>query len=712
MHIKNRRDFLNVFALLAAFVCLALTMMPVSADTTYPTADTFTFNMSPSTNFQSTAGLLVKYASSWHRYSWLQFNIGSIPVSTATFYLYSTTKVGTNLTLEVKAGQASFSETGITWDNQPEGSLTTVLGTWNNVNATGWYSMNVTSFYNANLGKTVCLRVKSTTSYATTGPFFEDRENRITGNSAYRPRIDFTVSCVPPSITTHPTSQTKCTGQSVTFSVAASGTAPLGYQWKKGGTNISGATSSSYTINSVATGDAGSYNCYVSNACGNITSNAATLTVNPVPAAPNNPGAAPITTSSITWTWKDNSTNETGFKVYADAGAGPPTTLRGTTAAGATSWAYSGLAANTQYAFQVAATSGTCDSAKTANLARYTLALPPVFGTSGYGRVNCDRGSGSSSTWYPAGTAITFTAVNGFGTGQAKASKYQYVWNTTAGAPSWTGASEWTSGTLVKNESASGSYYLHLRACNADGVPNSTILTLGPYQIDADVPSSPIVTDDGDSTTSETELHATWTSSAGPSGVADYQYAISTSQTEVGIITGGGWESTGTDTEATRTGLSLEYGETYYILVKAKSGAGVWSAVGSSDGITVSDAGTIQALGMPNAWVGGGDWYYDSGINAGQKGIQDGIGLNTTALLIKTWGRVTFADADYFYIDDGYGAQDGSGHIGIRVEAAGLTVPNEGAYVVVTGISLLTTIGNELQPKIQVRRQADILVIE
>ena len=85
--------------------------------------------------------------------------------------------------------------------------------------------------------------------------------------------------CTAPSITTQPQSQTKAVGTSVTFSVVASGTAPLSYQWKKNTVNISGATSSSYTIASVQTGDAATYTCYVSNSCGNVTSSGAVLTV-------------------------------------------------------------------------------------------------------------------------------------------------------------------------------------------------------------------------------------------------------------------------------------------------------------------------------------------------------------------------------------------------------------------------------------------------
>jgi hypothetical protein len=92
---------------------------------------------------------------------------------------------------------------------------------------------------------------------------------------------------VAPSITTQPASQTITAGQTATFSVTASGTSPLSYQWQKNGTAISGATSSSYTTPAEATSDTGAqFAVVVSNSVGNATSNAATLTVNPAPVAP------------------------------------------------------------------------------------------------------------------------------------------------------------------------------------------------------------------------------------------------------------------------------------------------------------------------------------------------------------------------------------------------------------------------------------------
>jgi O-glycosyl hydrolase len=86
---------------------------------------------------------------------------------------------------------------------------------------------------------------------------------------------------VAPTITTEPGSETVTAGQAATFSVVASGTAPLTYQWQENGTNISGATSASYTTPATTTTSNGSiFQVVVSNSAGSITSSAATLTVN------------------------------------------------------------------------------------------------------------------------------------------------------------------------------------------------------------------------------------------------------------------------------------------------------------------------------------------------------------------------------------------------------------------------------------------------
>ena len=84
---------------------------------------------------------------------------------------------------------------------------------------------------------------------------------------------------VTASITTQPITQNKCLGSNVTFSVAATGTAPITYQWKKGGVDISGETSNSFTKSGLTLADEGIYTCEVTNLCRTVTSNNAELKV-------------------------------------------------------------------------------------------------------------------------------------------------------------------------------------------------------------------------------------------------------------------------------------------------------------------------------------------------------------------------------------------------------------------------------------------------
>jgi len=89
-----------------------------------------------------------------------------------------------------------------------------------------------------------------------------------------------------PVITSHPTSRTVTAGQPASFQVSATGSPTLMYQWKKNGSSISGANSSTYSIASTTTVNAGQYSCLVTNSHGSTTSNNATLTVLPFNAAP------------------------------------------------------------------------------------------------------------------------------------------------------------------------------------------------------------------------------------------------------------------------------------------------------------------------------------------------------------------------------------------------------------------------------------------
>jgi hypothetical protein len=84
---------------------------------------------------------------------------------------------------------------------------------------------------------------------------------------------------VPPTITGDPDDVNASEGDSVTFTVSATGTAPLHYQWRKDGTNIPSANAASYTIFPVQASDEGLYSCVVTNIAGTATSLAAQLSL-------------------------------------------------------------------------------------------------------------------------------------------------------------------------------------------------------------------------------------------------------------------------------------------------------------------------------------------------------------------------------------------------------------------------------------------------
>ena len=100
----------------------------------------------------------------------------------------------------------------------------------------------------------------------------------------------------PPSITNQPTSQTVTAGGGAAFSVGASGTPVLNYQWSFNGTNLGGATTSTLTLTNAQLANMGNYMVTVTNAYGPATSSNASLIVNaPLP--------SPVSPPTRTW-WR------------------------------------------------------------------------------------------------------------------------------------------------------------------------------------------------------------------------------------------------------------------------------------------------------------------------------------------------------------------------------------------------------------------------
>jgi hypothetical protein len=86
-----------------------------------------------------------------------------------------------------------------------------------------------------------------------------------------------------PLITSQPTNFATVVGNTASFSVGATGSLPLSYQWALNGTNILGATSATYVISNSFPTNSGFYSVTITNEYGSTNSAPAALTVNPVP---------------------------------------------------------------------------------------------------------------------------------------------------------------------------------------------------------------------------------------------------------------------------------------------------------------------------------------------------------------------------------------------------------------------------------------------
>ena len=126
-----------------------------------------------------------------------------------------------------------------------------------------------------------------------------------------------------PSITTQPTNQTVTAGQTASFSVVATGTVPLSYQWFfNTNTTLAQATNATLTLTNVQPTNAGVYSVTVTNSAGSVTSLLATLTLNAPPSITNQPANLTVATGQnaaftvgaagtapLRYRWRFNATN-------------------------------------------------------------------------------------------------------------------------------------------------------------------------------------------------------------------------------------------------------------------------------------------------------------------------------------------------------------------------------------------------------------------
>jgi len=120
----------------------------------------------------------------------------------------------------------------------------------------------------------------------------------------------------------------------------------------------------------------------------------------------------------------------------------------------------------------------------------------------------------------------------------------------------------------------------------------------------------------------------------------------------------------------------------------------------------------INPVMLNNKSLGGGDFEYNSLTGAGQRGVEDGVGLNNIGLLVSATGVVTAVGDDFFYIDDGTHARDASIFNGVRVLCGNLQKPESGRQVVITGVSSVSRVADRVFRGMRPRSQSDIGIMQ
>lgn len=282
------------------------------------------------------------------------------------------------------------------------------------------------------------------------------------------------------------------------------------------------------------------------------------------------------------------------------------------------------------------------------------------------------------------------------------------------------------------------------------------------------------VTDEGAAQSATDSMSGEWYApGTGGRTIVRYRWAVSTSPNTSGIIPGGGWLYT-TDTAGTRS-VTLDVGQTYYILAQAEDSMNLWTAVGASDGILIAAPVRVstpaeaklladgQPLVLSGAVVsrvwGGGDWvcYVQdadraSGIRvegsgpaptAGTQveiaGAMGSFGFERTVVAtsvtstgapgeprpLAVVGRTLLANGvDHVGLlirlagrVTGHAAAEGCFYVDdgsgeVRCAAAGLSWPSVGSFVTVTGASGVDDVSGAPTACVRVQRGSDILGVQ
>lgn len=214
------------------------------------------------------------------------------------------------------------------------------------------------------------------------------------------------------NISSQPQSLTVCEGQTATFNASVTGTV-TSYQWYKNGNPISGATTNSLVINNVQTSDQGNYTLEITTTCGSVTTNPATLTVNPNTAITQQPQFSGNLCIGNSFTLSVTAVGASSYQWY----------LNGNSISGATAATYTVTNAQTSNSgnYTVEVINAGCGSNVTSNIINVTLETQPVITSNLVGGNYCEgepmtlqiqvSNTATSYHWWQNGNNIAITST-------------------------------------------------------------------------------------------------------------------------------------------------------------------------------------------------------------------------------------------------------------------------------------------------------------
>ena len=371
--------------------------------TTQPTSVTggsATFTVAATAN---TAGAAATLSYQWYN--------ASGAISTATGASYTTSTAGSyyvkvssaygTVTSNTVTLTANTSATAPTITTQPtsqtvnSGNSATfsVTATGNGTLTYQWYSGAVGS------GTAISSATASTYTTSTAGSYYVIVTNTLNGTNASTTSslVTLTVTtATAPTITTQPVSQTVASGNTATFTVAASGNGTLSYQWYNASGAINGATSASYT-----TGTAGTYYVVVTNMVGtsmaSTTSSTATLTINSAPTITTQPSNQTVVLgNSATFSVAATGSGTLSYQWYIGS-VGNGTAIAGATGATYTIATTTSSSAGTYYVAVTNSVGTTNSAAATLTLTEPFAAYLSAYGLTGTAPATDSDGDGISN---------------------------------------------------------------------------------------------------------------------------------------------------------------------------------------------------------------------------------------------------------------------------------------------------------------------------